>query len=1211
MILCIKETSNMENADDDYNVCTSDDYSSDEDGSHRFQDNSHRRDLLAMLDNQRKTGEFTDVVVKVAGMEFPCHRAVLACSPFFRTMMSSKFAESSSKVVQLREIDRVIFSKILDFVYTGKIQIGKDDFQDILQAAHMLQIDKVPRYCLKFLKENLCPSNCLGFIRLADTYDFSDLKKKGRDVAVSQFLEVWQNEEFLTLPTDELVNLLADKDLQINSEDDVVNSVIRWLDHDAEGRKTSIPRVMQEIRLPYVRVSALEKMESHPAVRESPECLAKITAAKEEHFSGALSEDTSANADGDGQVKRSRISDELAIIVGGWRAEKLERYPGENRRIPFPLKPSQNITCLDQDLQQCYHVSDLPTTVSSHGYMSVTIAGRCLYVTGGRAYPLVGQGPHSAPSRQAFRYDFLTDTWAQFPDMPRGRAEHCSVIADEKLFLIGGDVEQGEGKSMLDIDCYDLEQGVWMNLPKMPSEDEAWNFKVTTRSYEDDQCPSWTFTVKALQGKVVVIEVLSGVVSDFAEEDEDEEGEEEGEEGDEEDEREEEEEGEEEEEDSFIEIPRVHVFDVKAACWTSTTLADKQLPGGLKHVEENIDILSIVVDDKLYFRVRHGVYRRHYGFTQTKLYAYDVKENALITEVNDEVVFTENFFFTNCIGSHNYVGGQKGIMDTMNMIDYKKYEDGESRNVATRLPFVLFGHSYIGSKKTSVGWYCRDLAKLKLESIIDVIKERMEARKARLKKWITPVLLREDGRLELFSPLGNPAHPGKENVNGTLVPMDEVITTDGVKRNVITVNGMFPGPTIEVVEGAQVVVTITNKLLSEATSIHWHGMHMRGMPYMDGVSYVTQCPIMPRESFVYRFRAEPAGTHFYHSHHSTQREDGLFGALIVHKEKYSVMPSVPVILHDWYHVESTAYWISNVFRLENGGDGEYELGAYQRSFSHDGVKLSSRAFNSALINGRGRYGNNKAPLSTFSVSPGGDVGFRIIHVGPDYPFRFSVDQHELTVTASDGFDMIPRIVHSVIIYPGESYDVTINGTLPPDLYWIRAETPRAGHCTKCYPYDEVKVVPDDVIQEVRAILAYQGVTADRDPTTTKRNCSEEKPCYVFNCPFAGYPENTNTRCISVADSQVYSSEDAEESKFTVKDDEESHNVKDLGVREIFLNFNFIIGSSVNGRRFVGPTAPLHQNNTEATVPCDEEQCLQNGCRCTHIIGGIDLKRLAM
>ncbi|XP_078590744.1 uncharacterized protein LOC144870452 isoform X1 [Branchiostoma floridae x Branchiostoma japonicum] len=465
------------------------------------------------------------------------------------------------------------------------------------------------------------------------------------------------------------------------------------------------------------------------------------------------------------------------------------------------------------------------------------------------------------------------------------------------------------------------------------------------------------------------------------------------------------------------------------------------------------------------------------------------------------------------------------------------------------------------------------------------------------------VKLRDDGRLELFSPLGNPAHPGKENVNGTLVPMEEVITTDGVQRNVITVNDMFPGPTIEVVEGAQVVVKVTNKLLTEATGIHWHGLHMRSTPYMDGVPYVTQCPIMPRESFVYRFRAEPAGTHFYHSHLGTQREDGLFGALIVHRARSPIMPSIPVLLHDWYHIEATPYWTSNMFGLDHAGDGEYMLGAYERPFSHDGVKVSSRVFNSALINGRGRFGDNRAPLNTFMVPSGGHVNFRIIHVGPDYPFRFSVDQHELTVTASDGLDMTPRRVQSVIIYPGESYDVRINGTARPDLYWVRAETLRVGHCTKCYPYDEVVVVPDDVTEEVRAILRYQGVTADRDPTTTKRGCTNDNPCHVFNCPFAGYPEHLHTSCINMNDVEALAlpSEGAGQPKATDRYAGHSRTTEAADVIEIFLNFNFAIGSSVNGRRFIGPTAPLHQNTTAATVPCDEELCLRSGCRCTHII----------
>ena len=35
------------------------------------------------------------------------------------------------------------------------------------------------------------------------------------------------------------------------------------------------------------------------------------------------------------------------------------------------------------------------------------------------------------------------------------------------------------------------------------------------------------------------------------------------------------------------------------------------------------------------------------------------------------------------------------------------------------------------------------------------------------------------------------------------------------------------------------------------TSIHWHGIHMTNITYMDGVAMVTQCPIPPHNSYVY------------------------------------------------------------------------------------------------------------------------------------------------------------------------------------------------------------------------------------------------------------------------------------------------------------------------------------------------------------------------
>jgi FtsP/CotA-like multicopper oxidase with cupredoxin domain len=64
------------------------------------------------------------------------------------------------------------------------------------------------------------------------------------------------------------------------------------------------------------------------------------------------------------------------------------------------------------------------------------------------------------------------------------------------------------------------------------------------------------------------------------------------------------------------------------------------------------------------------------------------------------------------------------------------------------------------------------------------------------------------------------------------------------------------------------------------TTVHWHGMHQKGTPHMDGTP-MTQCPILPGMSFTYSFKAYPAGTHWYHSHVGIQRYDGLAGPLIV------------------------------------------------------------------------------------------------------------------------------------------------------------------------------------------------------------------------------------------------------------------------------------------------------------------------------------------
>lgn len=69
--------------------------------------------------------------------------------------------------------------------------------------------------------------------------------------------------------------------------------------------------------------------------------------------------------------------------------------------------------------------------------------------------------------------------------------------------------------------------------------------------------------------------------------------------------------------------------------------------------------------------------------------------------------------------------------------------------------------------------------------------------------------------------------------------------------------------------GDEVIIDVENHLSSDSTTIHWHGHHQKNSPYMDGVPFVTQCPIHPGMTFRYRFNVQNYGTHFWHSHSGT------------------------------------------------------------------------------------------------------------------------------------------------------------------------------------------------------------------------------------------------------------------------------------------------------------------------------------------------------
>lgn len=115
-------------------------------------------------------------------------------------------------------------------------------------------------------------------------------------------------------------------------------------------------------------------------------------------------------------------------------------------------------------------------------------------------------------------------------------------------------------------------------------------------------------------------------------------------------------------------------------------------------------------------------------------------------------------------------------------------------------------------------------------------------------------------------------------------------------------NGGSPGPTLVFTKGDTVEITVQNNL-PEPTAVHFHGVILPNA--MDGVPDVEPTPkIQPGQSFTYRFTVQQEGTHIYHSHVDSAKQDllGLAGGLIFLPEREmgpKVDRDVVYFLNEW------------------------------------------------------------------------------------------------------------------------------------------------------------------------------------------------------------------------------------------------------------------------------------------------------------------------
>ncbi|HQS22883.1 MAG TPA: multicopper oxidase domain-containing protein [Sediminibacterium sp.] len=272
---------------------------------------------------------------------------------------------------------------------------------------------------------------------------------------------------------------------------------------------------------------------------------------------------------------------------------------------------------------------------------------------------------------------------------------------------------------------------------------------------------------------------------------------------------------------------------------------------------------------------------------------------------------------------------------------------------------------------------------------------------------------------------------------------DTTVTYGKKSKRAIAVNGQIPMPTLTFTEGDTALIYVHNNL-DEVTSLHWHGLFLPNR--MDGVPFLTQMPIKPGETYLYKFPIVQHGTHWYHSHSKLQEQIGMYGAFIMNKRKEWDIPTIPVVLSEWTDMkpEEVHRSLKNAtdwFAIQKGTTQSYaeaiRTGHFKTKVNNEwkrmnAMDVSDVYYDAFLINGKNQ---NEQP----QFKAGDKVRLRIANGGASDYFWLTYSGGKITVVATDGNDVEPVEVDRLIIAVSETYDVVV--TIPDNKSYEFLVTP--------------------------------------------------------------------------------------------------------------------------------------------------------------------------
>ena len=260
--------------------------------------------------------------------------------------------------------------------------------------------------------EKLQVLNAVLFFQLAVLFNLSDL-----NVTVFRYIErcfsmIVETESFLQLDFNTVSKILASSSLQIDSEVEVYNATIKWLNHNSGGRSKFSKQLLLKVRLNLLSEQTLEYLLSESSYISKNNICVELMKNKNLFYQNESSFYNKSR-----QCNHNMFN---VLVCGGFDAKK--------RSSINQVKEFDRINFLD--------FKELPPMLENrHRSIAVYLKGE-VYVFG------VFENDGSIISVE--KYSPLTKNWVKVTEIPDKRQRFCACAFIDNIYAFGG-FESGPG----------------------------------------------------------------------------------------------------------------------------------------------------------------------------------------------------------------------------------------------------------------------------------------------------------------------------------------------------------------------------------------------------------------------------------------------------------------------------------------------------------------------------------------------------------------------------------------------------------------------------------------------------------------------------------------------------------------------------------------------------------------------------------------------